>query len=306
MTANPLTPLYVLAFDHRASLVKQFGANGGSYNGKTVNFSELKGVIFDALLASLEPLGLAPSDVGILVDEEYGSEIAHRAQEHGVILAMPAEKSLEPVFQLEYGDDFAVHIERFSPDQVKVLLIHNSDMTRENSVLQLQRLCELSDWLKPRPYKFMVELLVFAGADELASVGGSQERFDTELRHGLMLTAIAQCQEAGIDADVWKVEGLATTEECASVADLARSGGRDHVECIILGRGAPDATVEEWIRNAAPAHGFTGFAIGRSTWQDSLMGVMNGTTSREEAVAEIAGRFSHYVRLFEDARRQGV
>ncbi|MFT4284406.1 MAG: DUF2090 domain-containing protein [Protaetiibacter sp.] len=302
MTANPLEPLYMLAFDHRASLVKMFGPNGGTQNGRVVDFAELKGIIFDALFASLAELGLDPSDVGILVDEEFGAAIAARAKEAGIILAMPAEKSLEPIFQLEYGDDFAAHIERFDPDQVKVLLIHNSGYAPEDDALQLSRLRALSDWLKPRRQRFMIELLVHPSEEELASVGGDRARFMSELMPGLMLGAIRRCQDAGIDADVWKVEGLETTAQYAAVAELARSGGRDHVECIILGAGAPDAVVAEWLRAAAPVRAFTGFAIGRSTWQDALAGYMDGSLTREAAVAAIAEQFGRWVRLYEDAR----
>jgi len=302
MTSNPLDPLYMLAFDHRASLVKMFGPNGGTRGDRVVDFAELKGIIFDALFASLPGLGLRPSDVGILVDEEFGAEIAARAKEEGIVLAMPAEKSLEPIFQLEYGDDFAAHIERFDPDQVKVLLIHNSGYAPEDDALQLRRLRDLSDWLKGRRQKFMIELLVHPSEQELASVGGERARFMSELMPSLMIDTIRRCQEAGIDADIWKVEGLETTAQYARVAEVARGGGRDHVECIILGAGAPDEVVADWLRAAAPVRAFTGFAIGRSTWQDALRGFMDGSMTRDDAVNAIADQFGRWVRLYEEAR----
>jgi myo-inositol catabolism protein IolC len=302
MTADSRPPLYILAFDHRVSLIKMFGENGGTYNGQRVDFSGLKEIIFDALLASLAPLGLKHSDVGILVDEECGSDIAFKARELGVILAMPAERSMQKVFELEYGDKFDEHIEKFDPDQVKVLAIRDDSIDAESRALSKTRLKALSDWLKPRRQKFMLELLVFPTPAQLASVGGSQERFDTELRPSMMVETIAEYQDAGIEADVWKVEGLKSVEHYADVAKQAQAGGRDHVECIILGRGAPEPVIEEWIRTAAEVPGFTGFAIGRSTWADSLKAVMDGTITRDQAVQEIAGRFSSYVRMFKGGR----
>ena len=50
--------------------------------------------------------------------------------------------------------------------------------------------------------------------------------------------------------------------DCESVADLARSGGRDSVVCVVLGRGADEPKVIEWLKVAAPVHGFDGFAVG--------------------------------------------
>lgn len=302
MPASNLPPLYILAFDHRASLIKMFGENGGTFQGRKVDFSELKEVIFDGLLESLGPLRLAPSDVGILVDEECGAAIAHRAKELGIVLAMPAERSMQEVFELEYGEAFDRHIEAFEPDQVKVLASRNDAIKPESVALSKSRLKELSDWLKPRPYKFMLELLVFPTPEQLASVGGSRERFDTELRPSMMVETIAQYQEAGIEADVWKVEGLTEVADYQAVADQARAGGRDHVACIILGRGAEEPVILDWTRKAARVPGFTGFAIGRSTWADSLVGLMDGSLSRAEAVSAIAARFSSYVETFRAER----
>lgn len=301
--SNTGNPLYILAFDHRVSLIKMFGPNGGTYNGRKTDFADLKSVIFDGLLASLPGLGLKPQDVGILVDEECASAIARRAKELGIVLAMPAERSMQNVFELEYGAEFDKHIENFQPDQVKVLAIRNDSFPKADVDLSMSRLKELSDWLKPRPYKFMLELLVFATPEQLESVGGSQERFDTELRPAMMVDTIARYQAAGIEADVWKVEGLKDVAHYQTVADQARAGGRDHVDCIILGRGAPDPVIDEWIGLAAKVKGFTGFAIGRSTWAESLKRLMNGEISREEASAEIAGRFSGYVELFRRERQ---
>lgn len=302
MADSALPPLYFLAFDHRVSLIKMFGENGGTYNGRTVDFRDLKEVIYEGLVQSIEPLGLAPSDVGILVDEEFGADIARRAKKEGVILAMPAEKSLQDVFELEYGDQFDKHIEAFQPDQVKVLAIRNDGLKPEDVELSKSRLKQLSDWLKPRPYKFMLELLVFPTPEQLASVGGSQDRFDRELRPAMMVESIAQYQDAGIEADVWKVEGLLDIAHYQAVADQAQAGGRDDVACIILGRGAPEPVIEEWTRKAAAVSGFTGFAIGRSTWADGLTGLMEGRLTRQEAVSAISERFSSYVRTFRTGR----
>lgn len=46
---------------------------------------------------------------------------------------------------------------------------------------------------------------------------------------------------------------------------------RDRVGCIVLGRGEDDARVRSWLSTAAGVRGFTGFAVGRTTfWQPLL------------------------------------
>jgi hypothetical protein len=60
----------------------------------------------------------------------------------------------------------------------------------------------------------------------------------------------------------------------------ARSGGRSGVVCVVLGRGADDATLDHWLAQAAPVEGFVGFAIGRLIWWDPLKAYVDGKIER--------------------------
>jgi myo-inositol catabolism protein IolC len=81
-----------------------------------------------------------------------------------------------------------------------------------------------------------------------------------------------------------------------------RRAGRDKVGCIILGRGENDEKVREWLTTAATVPGFIGFAVGRTVFWEPLVDWLAKKTSRKEAVAEIARRYSEFVHLFEKAR----
>src|SRR5206468_981129 len=82
-----------------------------------------------------------------------------------------------------------------------------------------------------------LELRVPAEPHQLERVGGDQDRYDRELRPDLMIETIRECQDAGVEPDIWKIEGLDAREDCVRVADAARAGDRDHVRCVVLGRG---------------------------------------------------------------------
>ena len=43
---------------------------------------------------------------------------------------------------------------------------------------------------------------------QLEQVGGDADRYDAELRPELMRRTIVEFQEAGVEADVWKIEGI--------------------------------------------------------------------------------------------------
>src|SRR5207244_3031509 len=118
---------------------------------------------------------------------------------------------------------------------------------------------------------FEFELLVPAEKGQFDRVKGDKKAYDLEIRPGLMVQAIQQLQDAGVEADVWKIEGLDRREDCEKVAAAARRNGRDKVGCIVLGRGEDDKKVREWLGIAAPVAGFIGFAVGRTTFWDPLV-----------------------------------
>ena len=296
--------LYILAFDHRGSFTKRFGIEGDPTPEETERIADGKHLIFEGLQVALGR-GADPSVTGALVDEQFGgpSHVPEEAKAAGIKLAMPVKKSGQKEFDFEYGDDFGAHIEKYDPDFSKVLVRYNPDGDPEMNQRQIERLARLADWLHEHDRKFLFELLVPAEEAQLAAVDGDTDRYDTELRPELMRRAIAELQDAGVEADIWKIEGVDTREDCERIAAQARSGGRDGVVCVVLGRGADDDKVDHWLRQGAPVDGYVGFAIGRSIWGGPLAGFLDGSLSREEAAAKVADNYLRFVEVYESAER---
>jgi myo-inositol catabolism protein IolC len=292
--------LYILAFDHRGSFQKKmFGIDGDPTPEETATIADAKRLIFEGVLEAVSR-GAEPSATGVLVDEQFGSDIPQRSREHGLTLAMPVEKSGQNEFDFHYGEDFGVHIEKFDPAFSKVLVRYNPEDDPALNERQRKRLQRLSDWLRKRDRKFLFELLVPATDEQLSSFEGETDRYDAKLRPELMRRAIEEIQDAGIEVDVWKIEGVDETEDAAMLAEQTRSGeGREGVACVLLGRGASTAKVEQWLEAAAPIDGFIGFAIGRSIWWDALKGFLAGELEREAAASEIAENYLHFVDVYE-------
>ena len=295
-------PLYILPFDHRGTFQKNmFGWSGTLTPEQTAKIADMKTVIYDGFKEALA--GGVPEDkAGILVDEQFGAEILKDAAKHGYNTSCPAEKSGQDEFDFEYGEDFAKHIEMFRPTFCKVLVRYNPEADATMNRRQAERLARLSKYLHSGgPSKFMFELLVPAEKAQLEKVGGDKKRYDRELRPGLMVQAIHQLQDAGVEADVWKIEGIDSKEDAAKVVEAAHRGGRDHVGSIILGRGEDDKKVREWLTIAAAVPGFIGFAVGRTSFWDPLVEWKEGRKSREATVTEIARRYREWVDIFESA-----
>jgi myo-inositol catabolism protein IolC len=293
--------LYILAFDHRGSFQKKFfGIEGNPDPEQTAMIADAKHLIFEGLQRAVAA-GADASVTGVLVDEQFGGTVPEEARAQGLKLAMPAERSGQSMFDFQYGEEFGEHIERFDPDFTKVLVRYNPDGKAGENREQLQKLKRLSDWLHSKDRRFLFELLVPAEEAQLQAVGGDADRYDSELRPKLMQRAIAEIQDAGIEVDIWKIEGVDERSDCEMLVAQARTGGRDGVVCVVLGRGADDAKVDHWLEQAAPVEGFVGFAIGRSIWWNPLKLYVEGKIERSAGAREIAENYLRFVKVYERA-----
>jgi myo-inositol catabolism protein IolC len=298
-------PLFVLPFDHRGSFeTGMFGWHGALSADQTAQIAAAKRVIFDGFKAAVAS-GVDHAKAGILVDEQFGAAILRDASAQSFITACPAEKSGQEEFDFEYGEDFAAHIEAFHPTFCKVLVRYNPEGDQELNRRQAERLRLLSVYLQGSNRSlFMFELLVPAENAQLESVHEDKRAYDLNIRPRLMVQAIHELQEAGVEPDVWKIEGLDRREDCERMVTAAQRNGRDHVGCIVLGRGENEEKVREWLTTAAAVPGFIGFAVGRTDFWGPLSAWHSGKATREEAVAGIAEHYSEFVRVFEGARSE--
>jgi myo-inositol catabolism protein IolC len=286
--------LYMLAFDHRASFSKNLlGIPGIPTPAEAARVSDAKLVIYEAFELALAG-GVDPDTAGLLVDEQYGADVATRATRAGRTLAMPVEKSGQDEFDFEFGRDFGAHIERFDPTFAKVLVRYNPEGDRELNRRQAERLRLLSDWLHDRGRTFLFELLVPAESHQVETLG-SKERFDAELRPALVVQTMLELQQAGVEPDIWKIEGFEQRDDCVQAAAQARSGGRDHVACIVLGRGADQPKVVHWLMQGAGVPGYIGFAVGRTLWWDELVAYVAGEIDRAAAATAIGANYRRLV-----------
>jgi 5-dehydro-2-deoxygluconokinase len=296
--------LYILPFDHRASFeTKLFGWTPPLDARQTAEIADAKQVIYEGFKAAVAG-GVSRERAGILVDEQFGAAILRDASAAGFVTAAPAEKSGQDEFEFEYGEDFARHVETFAPTFCKVLVRYNPEGDLALNHVQGARLQQLSDYLAGAgASRFMVELLVPPEPGQLDKLNGDKAAYDAEVRPGLMVRAIEQLQTAGVEPDIWKVEGLDRREDCEKIVAAARGGGRDKVGCIVLGRGENDHKVREWLEVAAAVAGFIGFAVGRTDFWDPLVAWRAQRATRDQTVAEIARRYRAFVDIFEHARR---
>jgi myo-inositol catabolism protein IolC len=303
MTNDSDRVLLILADDHRDSLERDvYKLTAPPTPDQAARIAADKLLVYRALLDDAAELPDG-AQAGILVDEQYGADVAELAAKSGgvVNLSMPIEASGKTWFEFAYGDDWQKHAEFFATNHAKVLIRDNPGLPVADRLAQAERVARVSAWATEASRNLIIELLVPATDADLASVGGDKKRYDDELRPRLTRESIAYLQDRGIAPAVWKVEGMDTAEDAAAIAELARRGART-ADCIVLGRHASQEDLDRWLEIAAPIHGYVGFAIGRSIWWDALIDLLAGKIDEAAAREQIAAAYLSYASAYLAAR----
>lgn len=286
---NPFLPrLAILAFDHRSFFQKNLTKDEDTIR-------EYKRVIYDGLVLATQQ-GIPIEDAAMLVDEEYGMELYVDAFMRGLRGILTTEKSGQEEYQFQYGDEFGDHIEKIHPAYAKALVRYRSDGDQELNQRQLSRLRELSDWCREHKIGFLIEPLVSPTDDEKTRYG--QERFDRTMRPRLTVEMIRQYHVAGVEPDIWKIEGMEERSDYELVSQTARAEGRAHVGVVVLGRAEEVEHVERWLVAGKNVDGVCGFAIGRTIFWEALEALHSGKITRDEAVEQISKRYAYFYNVF--------
>jgi myo-inositol catabolism protein IolC len=294
-------PLYLLPFDHRQSYITgMFHFTPPLTTDEHDIVADSKQLIYEGFRQALDH-GVPTAHAGILVDEEFGAGILRDAVAHDYVTALSTEKSGSDEFEFEYGTAFAEHIRTFGPSFAKALVRYNPEDDAALNQRQTARLKQLSAYCRTADQRFMFELLVPATKTQMDRVQGNKPTYDRQIRPELMLETMHTLQDAGVEPDVWKVEGLDRREDCERIVATAQRDGRGDVGCIVLGRGADEKKVVSWLEIAASVPGFIGFAVGRTTFWDAVAAYETHTITRQEASVRIARRFREWAAIFERA-----
>jgi myo-inositol catabolism protein IolC len=287
------TPLFLLAFDHRQSLVRglfdgdERAAGRAAPDLKLLVLAGLRRAVADGL-----PAGVGAEQVGVLVDDRYGARAAAEARAAGFAVAVAVERTGQREVVFEHGEHgFAERLEALQPAYAKVLVRYNADdVDQELNARQRALLVRLSDWCAVSAPGLLLELLVPPTDAQLAACGGFTGRYDADVRPALVVRAMAAMQADGVAPDLWKIEGLEDAAAARAVAAQALTGPSP-APCLVLGRGADDAKVDHWLAVAAPVDGFAGFAIGRSLWWEPARRWLAGDLPATDAEAAIAAAY---------------
>lgn len=292
---NTHPQLLILPFDHRSSFSRDLlGYEGNlspSQHREVVKLKEIVFKGFEHAISAEKNRG----EFGILLDEEYGTALLKKAKKLGVQICLTTEKSGQEEYQFEYGTSFGSHIDAIAPQYVKALVRYNPANEALNK-RQLVRLKKLADFCHRNGYQLLFELLVPPTEQDLKRAK-TKEQFDATRRCALTVQAIKEIQET-VDVDIWKLEGF-TKPEWGKIVKAVKSDAK----IIVLGRGADQQQVKQWLIDGASYEDIIGFAVGRTIFYEPLKSYLAKKLSKDEAAEAIGRNFASFVRLWRKAKR---
>ncbi len=292
--------LFILPFDHRSSFAKLFGFTNPQLNSKEKEIiTGGKEIIYMAFEKTLS-LGISKEQAAILIDEEYGDKIIHDAINKDYNVILTTEKSGQKEFAFEYADEFGKHIDKYKPKFVKALIHYNPNDDPLSKMRQQQKLEILSNYCHQNYYKFLLEVLVTPTEQQLQNAGGNTQRYDTEVRPNLTVKVIEELQNANVEPDIWKIEGMENEDSYKIVILQAHKEGRQDVGIVILGRAENQGKVEKWLKVGSKIQGIIGFAVGRTVFWEPLTEYKNGNIDKNTAIENISNNFLHFYNIFTD------
>jgi len=282
--------LFVLPFDHRAGFAQKMLGFGEilTLDEKKI-VTSYKQIIYEAIYKAID-MGIAKENSAVLVDEVYGLDILKDAKEKGLITMQTTEVSGLDYFDFEY-DDWKDHLLNVMPSFAKALVRY--DVSADNTE-QLSRLKQLSDFCIENKIGLLIEPL-------MQNKNYEKDIYDKEYRYLDLIKMMIEMQDFGIEANIWKIEGLYKKEQYVEVVKVARNTeNRSEVGVIILGRNETREHVFDWIKAGRDVDGVVGFAVGRTIFWEPLMKYKNAEISRSMAVDAIAADYFDYYKLFKN------
>lgn len=268
----------VFAFDHRMQLENMTG------------YTPSKGSAFKELcLQAALAVQKGRTGYGILCDDRIGRRALHAASGTGLWIGRPCEwpgsrpLSLEP----SLGPDCGGLSEWARENVVKVLCFchpDDDDATWDRQLAEVRRLYVAS---RRNRLEFLLEVI----PSKVASVTPDTTAI-----------LIRRFYAEGIYPDWWKLEPLDEPEAWARVCAAIEENDRHTRGIVVLGLDAPEDLLKASFEVAARFPLVKGFAVGRTIFGSVARGWFEGAIGDEEAVEEMAKRYSRLCAVWDGAR----
>lgn len=286
-------PLFIVALDDRVDLcAKVFNTSGEPSAAEREQAADLKRVVFEGITTAVEN-GLAKSSVGVWADSDLGESVLLRARAMSMATVSSPGSGVHSLGKLNI-------------DFTGVQLTFNPDSPKETRNELLGRLKIVSDKARYESMPLLIELDAVPTPTQTEMYGGAPEA-----RSMLLLTAVQQLQDSGVEPATWVFDPVATEMYTSALAAQIHIDERSNTKMLLVVSGdlaagqvgmGLSANETQVVRLAARTQGVDGLLIGPGAYYRHLVQFNEGLIERTEAVDAIASYLNESSEIFEKSR----
>lgn len=297
--------MMVLAVDHRFDLFTELLSASPVHPAaaERERAANLKQVVFDGVLKAVEG-GVPKSQAAIWTDSDLGESILLRGRGMKLNTMMSVERARVAEFRFEDALGFSERLSNLGVTYAAARVPYNPGEELQVNEAQQRKLRRLSEICRSSGPKLTLELVMRPTQVQLDQ-SASVEAWDAEIRPGLMVQAIRELQDAGVEPDLWALRGINNQAAMATATAQARVDDRKAGVLFTVGddfSGSPEMD-QDLINLAARTPGCQGLLIGPAIYAADLGEYDTGQIDRDEASARIAKRYISTYASYTDALR---
>jgi myo-inositol catabolism protein IolC len=257
-----------------------------------------KTAVYEGFRHAVAEARLPPGEAGVIADERSGAAILRDAAMRGLVT----------VCAVGAGDSgpesVACHATTCEAEYWKAVVSYNPD---EDLALNRRQACRvkwLSHYLRHRVRPRLMCDLVVPPTQRQVLCG--IRAYGRRVLAGLTTRAIAQLLEAGVEPDVWVIEGFEREDEYRHVVAAAAARDDPSARCVVRAAGHGDAKTRELMTAGLPVPGIAGVVLARASLWEPAVAWMSGRSSRANAVATVQAQARDWIGTLEASRRSAL
>jgi hypothetical protein len=235
-----------------------------------------KRAVYDGFRAGAAAVDVAVGDLGIVGDAASAAPILDDAASRGFLAVCRVEAEDDPC----------------RARWAKLVVRYNPDADPQRNAAEIARAQQAALRLRQRQpsVKLIVDLVLLPTQWQIAC---GIRYYDEMIRPAATGAAVRVLLAAGLDPDVWVIEGFDVSASYAGALTAIRDR-RDAV-CLIRAAGHEDATTRRLMMASRGIEGVGGVVLPRAPFWEPVELWMGGRSSRREAVATVAARVRRWV-----------
>tara|TARA_Y100001954_G_scaffold228299_1_gene272553 strand:+ start:534 stop:2489 length:1956 start_codon:yes stop_codon:yes gene_type:complete len=286
--------LYILAFDHRSQFLNELNKEGIKDQSL---ISKVKNLIFEGFERSLEKHQISLKSGGIIVDDEYGEEVLHKATGNipfiGRPIEIPGSRPLEFIKNANLKSWPSNHI-------VKCLCHYHPG---ENENLRLQQEDQIEKIYKScldNRLEFLLEIIT---PKQVMSGKGDEEKEWKHYfpDHKTIPLTMERLYNLGIKPDWWKI--TPPSEETWDLIEELLSRRAPHSRgVVLLGLNKSLGELKKGFIASKGRKWCKGFAIGRSVFMKPVVDFLKKVIDESQLIEQVQNNYYEMIKVYKEAR----